>query len=152
MTDPARRRLLVRLVSAGAAVALVVALAVMLLSGRDSAPTRSTEAFCQRIPDVSALSDALAGGDGSQIRDATDRLHRAEEVAPADIQPQMQVLVDYADGLNRTIATASKDPGAVDDALKQAVRAQQASVGDVVAAGNAVKYYAKATCDLDLKT
>jgi hypothetical protein len=144
-----RRRLLLRVASAGAALALVVVLGVVVLAGQNHT-TRSSAAFCRRIADVSALSDALASGDGSQIRSATDRLRRAEQVAPTEIAPQMQTLVAYADGLDRTIATASGDPGAVDAALADAVRAQQGQNADVETAGNVVKYYTKATCDLNL--
>jgi hypothetical protein len=144
-----RRQRLLRLASAVAAVVAVAVLAVILLAGRGGT-TRSTAAYCKRISDVSALSDALASGDAGQIRAATERLHRAEQVAPAEIAPQVQVLATYADGLTRTIATASGDPGAVDEALAAAVRAQQDQNASVVAAGNAVQYYTKATCDVDL--
>jgi len=145
-----RRRRALRLASALAAVTLVVVLAaVVVLAGR-SAPTRSSVAFCRRISDVSALSDALASGDGSQIRSATERLHRAEQVAPPEIAPKVQALAAYADGLSASIATAGNDPGAVDAALATAVRAQADQNATVVEAGNAVQYYTKATCDLDL--
>ena len=144
-----RRRRLLRLASAIAAVALVIVLAVVLLAGRGG-PTRSSAAFCRKISDVSALSDALASGDGTQIRAATERLHRAEQVAPPQIAPKVQVLAAYADGLSASIATAGNDPGAVDAALAAAVRDQADQNATVVEAGNAVQYYTKATCDVDL--
>jgi hypothetical protein len=145
----ARRRRLLRLASAVAAVALVAVLAAVLSAGHRST-SRSSAAFCKRISDVSALSDALASGDGTQIRAATERLHRAEQVAPPEIEPKVQVLSAYADGLTASIATAGNDPGAVDAALADAVRAQADQNATVVEAGNAVQYYTKATCDVDL--
>jgi len=141
--------MLLRIGSAVLAVVMLGVLAALLVSSRKDT-TRSSAAFCRRIADVSALSDALASGDGSQIRGATARLHRAEAVAPPEIDAQMKVLVAYADGLDTTIATAGSSPGAVDDALRAAVHAQQGQNDAVVAAGSAVQYYTKATCDIDL--
>ena len=150
MIDPQhRRRLLVRVAGAVVGVALLVILVMWMLTGRN-ATTRSSAAFCGRIADVSALSDALASGDGSQIRAATTKLHRAEQVAPADIAPSVRVLVVYADGLDTTIGTAGGDPGAIDAALADAVRAQQGENADVVTAGNTVRYWTKVTCNIDL--
>ncbi len=150
MIDPQhRRRLLVRAASAVVALVLLVTLVVWMLAGRN-ATTRSSTAFCGRISDVSALSDALASGDGSQIRAATTKLHRAEQVAPADIAPSVRVLVAYADGLDTTIGTAGRDPGAIDAALAEAVRAQQGENADVVTAGNTVRYWTQVTCNIDL--
>jgi hypothetical protein len=145
----ARRRLL-RLASAVAAVVLIGALAVVLIAKRTTAPERSVEAYCSRVTDVSALSDALASGDGSQIKAATARLRRAAAVAPAEIEPPMQVLVTYADGLETSVATAGHDQGAVDAALADAVRAQQARTSAVESAGQAVQQYTQVTCSIDL--
>jgi hypothetical protein len=150
MIDPQhRRRVLIRVASAVVAVGLLVTLVVWMLAGRNDT-TRSSAAFCGRITDVSALSDALASGDRSQIRAATTQLHQAEQAAPADIAPSVRVLVAYADGLETTIATAGRDPGAIDAALADAVRAQQGENADVVTAGNTVRYWTKVTCNIDL--
>ena len=146
---PARRHLL-RIASAVAAIGLIGGLAVVLLVDRNTAPERSIEAFCRNISDVSALSDALASGDGPQIKAATARLRSAAQVAPLEIEPPMQVLVGYADGLEASVATAGHDPGAVDAALAGAVRAQQDRLPAVESAGQAVQSYTQATCSIDL--
>jgi hypothetical protein len=146
----AGRRRLLRLGSAIAAVALIGTLTVMMLISRNNGPDRSVTAYCDRMTDISALSDALASGDGSQIKAATTQLRRAAAVAPVEIEPSMQVLVGYADGLATSVATAGHDQGAVDAALAEAVRAQQAQIPAVESAGQTVQQYAQATCSIDI--
>ena len=73
-------------------------------------------------------------------------------MSPTEIEPQVQTLADYADGLATTVATAGDAPDQVRDALAAAVRAQQGQVAQVESASTAVVTYAQATCGVDLTT
>jgi hypothetical protein len=140
---------LIRIVAAAAAVLLIAVLVAFLVADRSST-ARSPEAFCKRIPDVSAISDAVATGNASEIESAASRLRRASKVAPPEIEGSMQALVTYADGLSASVADAGDDSGAIDAALADAVRRQQDQIAVVEAAGDAVQYYAQAICGVDL--
>ena len=138
-----------RLASATVALVLIIVLVVLVVT-RKRNPDRSNEAFCGRISSVAELSDILAAGDGTQIQSAVQRLNNASRVAPAAIAPSVQVLVDYADGVATSVATAGNERGSVDAALAEAVRERNGDVPAVVAAGQDVQRFTQTACNIDL--
>jgi hypothetical protein len=139
-----RQRRHVRLGSGLVAVVLVAA-AVVLFVRRPGEP-RSAKAFCSRITAAKDLSSVLASGDAAQIRAAVATFDRAAAVAPKEIEPQVDVMAHYADGLVRALS-GTGDP---DRALANAVRAQEDQIPKVELAGLAVSSYTQSTCGLTL--
>jgi hypothetical protein len=131
---------------ASAVIAAVLLVVAALLVVRHQPPTRTPQRFCARLSDAKGITQVLASGDATQIADAVQRLDHAAAAAPKAIEPQVRVLVTYADGLAAAVRTGS-DP---DAALEAAVRRQAGQAAAVERAGNAVASYAKATCGITL--
>ena len=158
MTDPVEptddsdqaghpHQLLIRLTAGVVAVVLVAAAAWILLGNRH--PTRSVEAYCDKIVAAETLRSALATGDAQEIRTAVDQFQGAVDVAPIEIEPQTQTLVDYAEELASTLGTTGGSEAETRAALTEAVRRLDDRSADVTAAGRAVDAYARDTCHLD---
>ncbi len=147
--DPAgRRRLLIRIGAGVVAVALVVTLAVLVLGGRTT--PRSAEAFCSRIGDTRDLGEVLASGDAGQIESAVRQLQAAGKVAPAEIEPAMDLYVGYATELSDAVATNGTDEASIAAALKAATIAQNAQADQVATAVTQVDAYVTGTCGFAL--
>jgi len=140
-------QLLIRLAAGGVALVLVAAAAWILLANRH--PTRSVQAYCNKIAAAETLRNALATGDAQEIRAAVDQFQGAVDVAPLEIAPQTQTLVDYAQELASTLATTGGSEAETRAALTEAVRRLDNRSADVTAAGRAVDTYARDTCHLD---
>jgi len=148
-SDHARHphQLLIRVAAGVVAVVLVAAAAWILLANRH--PARSVEAYCDKIATAESLRNALATGDAQEIRAAVDQFQGAVDVAPLEIAPQTQTLVDYAKELASTLSTTGGSEAETRAALTEAVRRLDDRSADVTAAGRAVDSYARDTCHLD---
>jgi hypothetical protein len=146
--DPeARRRHLIRLAAGVVALVLVMIAATLLLANRH--PARSADAYCRKLAEGQSLADALADGDAQEIRTSAAHFRSSAEVAPPEIRAQAQILVDYADELTATLATAGGSEAETRAALADAVRRMQDRSSEVVTAGQAVDAYARDSCHLE---
>ncbi len=144
-TPTDRQRVRVRVLSMVVALALVVTAGVVLTRHQPAA--RSTQAFCTRLGGSAQLASVLASGDAAEIRAGVHRFDQAAQVAPASIEAPVSVLVAYADGLARAVASGASDPGAT---LRAAMARQQAQVPAVDAAGRQVDQFVSANCHVVL--
>jgi hypothetical protein len=143
-----RRQLLIRIGAGVLAVALLVTLAVLVLSGRETTP--SVEAYCSRMADTRDLGDVLATGDAAQIQAAVRQLEAAGRVAPAEIDTAMGLYVSYASKLSDAVESSGKDEASIVAALKAATIAQNEQADEVGAAVAQVETYVTATCGFSL--
>lgn len=127
-------------------VVLVAAVGAGAWTWRNRAPERSVTAFCDKMTAAQDLDDALAVQDVTLITQQSKALDAAVEVAPIDIQPDVERLAS----LTRTLATAV---GTADDpvaALDASLRANQAELAAAEPSGRAVQTYVAANCGIDL--
>ena len=143
-----RRQLLIRIGAGIVAFALLVTLAVLVLSGHET--ERSTEAYCSRMGDTRDLGEVLATGDAAQIQGAVRQLQAAGRVAPTEIQPAMDLYVDYAKQLSDAVKSSGKDEASIVAALKAAAIAQNEQADEVAAAVTQVETYVTSTCGFSL--
>lgn len=142
-THPPRKA--ATLVTGAAVVVIAVLAAVIFIRGRS--PQRSDEAFCSKMESAKSLSSALAELDPSKIAGPHKALREAQEVAPAEIEPQMNLLVTYVDELLRAIETSPDDP------TKTATdwfAGRDSELAAVTTAGGAVQDYTREHCGLEL--
>jgi hypothetical protein len=142
------RRLLVRGAAGLVAGALVITLAVLVLSGRTT--ERSAEAYCSRMADTRDLGDVLATGDSADIAHAVRRLESADRVAPVEIEPAMSLFAGYASELSDAVASSGKDEASMAAALQAAIVAQNDRADEVAAAVVEVDDYVGRTCGYTL--
>ena len=138
-----------RYLPAAVGVLLVV---VLTLSGITVAcgtsPSRSVEAFCRELAQAEQLDVVLASADPAAIDEAIGELRDVEEVAPAEIRPQVAVLVDVADDVGSTLATAADGQASADAAFADL----QGRLADIETAGADVQSYAEANCGIELNS
>ena len=127
-------------------VALVLTLALSA-GACSSGPERSAPALCEQLALAQGLDEALATADATGLVATSAALERAADVAPLDIEPQVVVIADTTAALVVTVDTAGGDRR---DALQEALRAREAEVATITAAGAAVATWSAANCGLDL--
>ncbi len=130
-----------------AASTIVVLALLWSTAACSSDPERSAPALCEQLALAEGLDEALATADVAALTEDEAALRRAAEVAPLDIEAQVVVIADTTAVLVATIDTAAGDRR---EALQEALRAQEAEVAEVTAAGNAVAAWSAANCGLDL--
>ena len=129
---------------AGAAVLLLAAGFGAPACSRD--PERSVDAFCAQVKAVKDFDQVLESGDLARIERHVADLRALQQVAPAEIEKQVGVLVGISDELAHTVATA-KDP---DLAAKEVFAKHQGDVASITDAGTAVQNYSVDTCHVSL--
>jgi hypothetical protein len=112
------------------AVAVIVLVAgIALLWSRDDGG--STTAFCNTVRTGENPLDAFdrydpSNADTAQLQHGIERLQQLERAAPAEIRPDVKVLVDVAQQLVKALDPATKDK-AVPDFTSQLDRVRGAS-------------------------
>jgi hypothetical protein len=130
-------------------VLVPVAVGLLLLgtTACSNEPERSAPALCEQLAAAQGLDEALATADATALEAQSAALRQAEQVAPPDIQPSVAALSQSVDALIATVDTATGERRA---AVTEALRAQEASVDGLTAAGTAVATWSTANCGLDL--
>jgi len=127
-----------------ATVALVATGATIAACSRE--PERSEAAFCAQVKDVRSLDETLHNGDTSKIAAELAKLRELQLVAPAEIEPEIALLLSFSEDYARTLGTV-KDP---DEALNQVSERRAQDVQPVVDAATAVARYAFDHCKITL--
>ncbi|MEJ5254414.1 MAG: hypothetical protein WHS89_03595 [Acidimicrobiales bacterium] len=127
----------------------VVAGSAFTFVGCERSPQRSLESFCAHMAEARELDRSLANLDTEQLAGDVDALAAASRVAPGEIAPQVEALVDISEELERTIRTT---PGDKTAAVEQLLRAHQTQAEELRAAGVAVETYVEANCGLQLNS
>lgn len=127
-------------------VVLVAAVGAGAWTWRNRAPERSVAAFCDDMAEAQHLDDALAIQDVALITEQSDALDAAVEVAPVEIEADVETLA----ALTRTLAEAVRTADDPVAALDAALRANQEQLIATEPAGQAVQTYVAANCGIDL--
>ncbi len=123
---------------------LLVVLAVVGACTRE--PERSESAFCAQVKNVKSLDETLHAGDTAKITMQLDELRKVQQVAPAEIEPKVALLISFTEDFSRTLGTV-KDP---DEALDQVSERRAADVPAVVDAAKSVATYTFERCRFTL--
>ena len=130
------------------ALPIAFVLTLALSAGACSSdPERSAPALCEQLALAQGLDEALATADATRLVATSAALERAVDVAPLDIEPQVVVIADTTAALVVTVDAAEGDRR---DALQEALRAREAEVATITAAGDAIATWSAANCGLDL--
>jgi hypothetical protein len=135
----------VRVVTGLVALVAVIGAVVVVSSHRSSA--RSVGAFCEQIGEARELDEALATLDADEIEPGLGALRRAARVAPDDIAPDVETVLELTTTIQRTVGTATVDKS---EALQQALHGQSDDLSDVQRAGRSLQQYTNHTCGLEL--
>lgn len=135
-----------RILIGGLVVAVVLAAGFGAWMWLNRPPERSVEAFCSEMTEAQGLDDALALADPDQIAAQSDALHEAAEVAPEEIRGDVEVLATLVQQFDEAVEDSSDPQQALDDAL----RANQAALTAAEPAGESVQRYVASTCQLEL--
>jgi hypothetical protein len=132
-------------------IAVVAALAAIgaVIAACERQPEPSVDAYCREIASAHGLDESLASFDAAALEPQVAALKRASEVAPLEIAPQVNTLVDLTTALQSTIATARTEQAA---ALEQTLRDKAAELAAVTEAGKAVEAYTRANCGIELNS
>jgi len=128
-----------------AALAATTAVAV-LATGCTEDPEPSIANFCSQVETLRTFDEDLASGDPVRIQARADDLRLLQQVAPAEIEPSVALLLGVTNDFVRTAGTAT-DRDAVAD---QVFRSRSGDIAAIEAAGTAVSDYARENCALDL--
>lgn len=130
-----------------ALVALSAVLATAALTtGCTDDPEPSIANFCSQVETLRTIDEDLASGDPVRIQARADDLRLLQQVAPAEIEPSVAVLLGVTDDFVRTAGTATDR----DEVADQVFRGRGGDIVAIEAAGTAVSDYARTNCALDL--
>lgn len=128
-------------------VALTATTAVAVLAtGCSEDPEPSVANFCSQVETLRTLDEDLASGDPVRIQARADDLRLLQQVAPAEIEPSVAVLLGVTDNFARTAGTATERDAVAD----QVFRGRSEDIAAIEAAGTAVSDYGRENCALDL--
>lgn len=132
----------------------IAAMAALVLTGAAVAacerpPEPSVEAYCREIANAEGLDQSLASFDPNALAPQIAALRKASKVAPAEIAPQVNTLLDLATALQTTIDTARTDQAA---AMEQTLRDHAGELAAVTDAGRAVESYTRDNCGIELNS
>jgi hypothetical protein len=109
-------------------------------------PERSVANYCTQVRSLVTLDADLASGNPVQIEARANDLRLLRQVAPAEIEPSIGILLGVTDDFARTAGTAT-DRAAVAD---EVFRGRSDDIASIEAAGNAVTTYTTSNCQFDL--
>jgi hypothetical protein len=138
----ARWPLLIAVVASLAAIGAVIAAC-------ERPPQPSVEAYCREIANAEGLDESLAGFDPGALDPQVTALEKASKVAPLEIAPQVNTLLDLTTVLQATIDTARTDQAA---AMEQTLRDHAGDLAAVTEAGKAVETYTRDNCGVELNS
>ncbi len=132
-------------------IAVVAALAAIgaVIAACERPPQPSVEAYCREIANAEGLDESLAGFDPHALDPQVAALKKASKVAPLEIAPQVNTLLDLTTVLQATIDTARTDQAA---AMEQTLRDHADELAAVTAAGKAVETYTRDNCGVELNS
>ena len=120
-------------------------LTVVAITGCGST-TPSAEAFCERLETLGEFSITLIG-DPDVLATAAQDLNDLAAVAPAEVQPSVEVLSAALTTMSQAAAQAGDDPSA---SLDAALGALAPIIDDVDQASATMESYAATNCDISL--
>jgi hypothetical protein len=142
------------LVAAGAAVAIVVVLAVVLLGRRGE--TGSTTKFCDTLrsgDDPLAVFDRYDPSNpdtaGATLQQGADRLRQLERAAPGEVRGSMSTLVRVADELVKVVGAAASTSAST-ASTTPSTHDFQADFASVEQASATVVSFAQGSCGVSL--
>ena len=110
---------------------------------------RSAERLCERLSGVASLSQSIATLDPTTLGPQVADLQRAADIAPSDIEPQLNVLSKFVQEIADVVRAS---PTNKKEALTSALADRQARVDEVSAAGQAVEAWSIANCGTPLRS
>jgi hypothetical protein len=128
------------------AVAALVAIGGIVAAHERTAPP-SVAAYCRDIGAAQDLDQSLAAFDPDALAPQIAALKKAAQVAPAEIAPQVDTLLQLTQALQATLQTSPTDQAA---AVQQTLRDHQSELQGVTDAGQAVEAYTRDNCGIDL--
>ena len=128
--------------------AVVVALVTLgaLAGACSDEPERSAANYCSQVQTIRTLDADLATGDPVRIQARADDLRLLQQVAPAEIEPAIGVLLGITDDFARTAGTATDQAAVADEVF----RGRSGDIAAIEAAGDQVATYTATTCQIDL--
>jgi hypothetical protein len=135
----------VRIVTGLVAALAVVGAVVVVASTR--APQPSLDAFCQEMANARELDQALATLDPDQLEPGIAALQRAAHVAPDEVAPDVETVLDLTATIQRAIVTTKTGKP---EAVERSLRDQAGALPRVEAAGRALQDYTAGSCGLQL--
>ena len=132
-------------------IAVVAALAAIgaVIAACERPPQPSIEAYCREIANAEGLDESLASFDPGALGPQVAALKKASKVAPLEIAPQVNTLLDLTIVLQATIDTAHTDQAA---AMEQTLRDHAADLNAVTEAGKAVETFTRDNCGVELNS
>lgn len=126
---------------------LAVGLSLVLAGGTACAkdPERSVAAYCDQVTKVQGLDAILATGDAQRISEQVAQLRTLQQVAPADVEPSVAIVVSVADDLSRAVGSVPPDVAA-----DQVFTRRKAEVPAIEAAGRTLEIYTFDNCKVNL--
>jgi hypothetical protein len=132
-------------------IAVVAALAALgaVIAACERPPQPSVQAYCREIVNAQGLDESLAGFDPSALDPQVEALKKASKVAPLEIAPQVNTLLDLTTSLQATIDTARTDQAT---AMEQTLRDHAGGLAAVTEAGKVVESYTRDNCGVELNS
>jgi hypothetical protein len=110
-------------------------------------PEPSVEAYCRAMADAEHLDEGLASMDPAQLAPQVAALQRASKVAPLEIAPQINTVLDLTKVLHSTIDSARTDQA---EAMEQTLRDHADQLAAATAAGRDLENYTRDNCGIEL--
>jgi hypothetical protein len=116
---------------------------------RERNAARSVEAYCQQLPNVRNLDQALGSLDPRAVDTTLPKLEALAAVSPPEIEPQVRTVLDTSRSLVDALGKAGKDDG---EALREVWRTKQQELQQIADAGRALERYSLEKCNVALQT
>lgn len=130
-----------------AVIALGAITAVIAACERPAQP--SVEAYCRAIVAAENLDEGLAAMDPGELAPQVAALEKASKVAPLEIAPQINTVLDLTKVLQSTIDTARTDQA---EAMEQTLRDHEDELAAATTAGRELENYTRDNCGIELNS
>ena len=136
-------------IAASVLVAISVGVVGVIGFGRTSS---GPDAFCSQLPVVRDVSSHLAAYDTTGLREDLTELTVLRADAPAEIEPQVTVLIDVVRSFTEALEAgeAGESPVETQRRAEKVWRDRRTDFDRIAAAARDVTEYARATCGIDL--
>lgn len=131
-----------------ATVAVVLAAGAFLVV-RARQPQASVEAYCREIVAAEGLDESLASLDPGQLAPDVKALRRTASVAPPEVSPHVETVLDLTEVLQDTLESTPADQA---EALEEVLRERAGELAAVAEAGRGVEEYTRSTCGVELNS